>query len=179
MEPDVGALATQQGAVDLERSMILGQVTRDGREMLMVRTPDGEITYVDAGLMPAAEVGGSLSDTASETLLAGEETLEEPLPGPPPAAAPPMSEEEVRTRVADLEAAMPPVDPNAEPDLEQRADEGFFGSEASPFDAMAYMDLAKLARAPQYRFNPPSAYRPRRSNVGARALQRLGIASLV
>jgi hypothetical protein len=46
MEPDVDALATQQDVVDLSRPMVLGLVTRDGRDMLMMRLPDGRIEYV-------------------------------------------------------------------------------------------------------------------------------------
>jgi hypothetical protein len=46
MEPDVDALATQQDVVDLSQAVVLGEVTRDGRNMLMLRFPDGRIEYV-------------------------------------------------------------------------------------------------------------------------------------
>jgi hypothetical protein len=82
MEPDVGALATQQDAIDLSQAVILGEVTRDGRNMLMLRFPDGSIEYVSADLAPGAEVGSPVTETAAETLLAGTE-VGDILPGPP------------------------------------------------------------------------------------------------
>jgi hypothetical protein len=83
MEPDVDALATQQDVVDLSRPMVLGRVTRDGRDMLMLRFPDGRIEYAPAELMSGAEVTSPVTETAAETLIAGREVLEEPLPSPP------------------------------------------------------------------------------------------------
>lgn len=45
-------------------------------------------------------------------------------------------------------------------------------------DALQYLDLSQLTQAPRYRFDPPAIRRPQ-GGGGARALQRLGIASLV
>ena len=170
MEPDVGALATQQDVVDLSRPMVLGRVTRDGRDMLMLRFPDGRIEYAPAELMSGAEVTSPVTETAAETLLAGREVLEEPLPSPTPAEAP-LSAEALAARVAELEGAAP----TQATDAEQLADESFL--DRLP-DALQYLDLAQLAQAPRYRFDPPGVLRSR-GGSGAQALQRLGIASLV
>jgi hypothetical protein len=170
MEPDVGALATQQDAVDLSQAMILGQVTRDGQEMLMLRLPDGRIEYVPADLMPGAQTGAPVSETAAETLLAGD-VVPGAVPLGPPRPAPVMTAEEVAARVAALEG----TNPVRSTDPEQLADESFL--DRLP-DALQYLDLAKLTQAPRYRFDPPGILRPR-GGGGARALQRLGIASLV
>ena len=171
MEPDVGALATQQDVVDLSRPMVLGRVTRDGRDMLMLRFPDGRIEYAPAELMSGAEVTSPVTETAAETLIAGREVLEEPLPSPPPPAEAPMSDAELAARVAELEGAAP----TQATDAEQLADESFL--DRLP-DALQYLDLAQLAQAPRYRFDPPGILRGR-GGSGAQALQRLGIASLV
>ena len=174
MEPDVGALATQQDAIDLSQAVILGEVTRDGRNMLMLRFPDGSIEYVSADLAPGAEVGSPVTETAAETLIAGREVLEEPLPSPPPPAEAPMSDAELAARVAELEGAAP----TQATDAEQLADESFL--DGLP-DALQYLDLAQLAQlaqAPRYKFDPPEILRGR-GGSGAQALQRLGIASLV
>jgi hypothetical protein len=82
MEPDVGALATQQDAIDLSQAVVLGEVTRDGRDMLMLRFPDGSIEYVSADLAPGAEVGSPVTETAAETLLAGTEVGRAPSGAP-------------------------------------------------------------------------------------------------
>ena len=172
MEPDVGALATQQDVVDLSQAMVLGQVTRDGRDMLMLRFPDGSIEYVSADLAPGAGVGAAVPATAAETLIAGTEV--EPgviSPGPPPPAEAPMTDAELAARVAELEGAAP----TQATDAEQLADESFL--DRLP-DALQYLDLAQLAQAPRYRFDPPGVLRSR-GGSGAQALQRLGIASLV
>jgi|FLOH01.1.fsa_nt_gi hypothetical protein len=171
MEPDVDALATQQDVVDLSRPMVLGRVTRDGRDMLMLRFPDGRIEYAPAELMSGAEVTSPVTETAAETLIAGREVLEEPLPSPPPPAEAPMSDAELAARVAELEGAAP----TQATDAEQLADESFL--DRLP-DALQYLDLAQLAQAPRYRFDPPGILRGR-GGSGAQALQRLGIASLV
>ena len=171
MEPDVDALATQQDVVDLSRPMVLGRVTRDGRDMLMLRFPDGRIEYAPAELMSGAEVTSPVTETAAETLLAGREVLEEPLPSPPPPAEAPMSDAELAARVAELEGAAP----TQATDAEQLADESFL--DRLP-DALQYLDLAQLAQAPRYKFDPPGILRGR-GGSGAQALQRLGIASLV
>jgi hypothetical protein len=170
MEPDVGALATQQDVVDLSQPMVLGLVTRDGRDMLMMRLPDGSIEYVSADLMPGAEVTSPVTETAAETLLAGTE-VGDILPGPPRPAEAPMSDAELAARVAELEGAAP----TQATDAEQLADESFL--DRLP-DALQYLDLAQLAQAPRYRFDPPGILRGR-GGSGAQALQRLGIASLV
>jgi hypothetical protein len=171
MEPDVDALATQQDVVDLSRPMVLGRVTRDGRDMLMLRFPDGRIEYAPAELMSGAEVTSPVTETAAETLIAGREVLEEPLPSPPPPAEAPMSDAELAARVAELEGAAP----TQATDAEQLADESFL--DGLP-DALQYLDLAQLAQAPRYKFDPPGILRGR-GGSGAQALQRLGIASLV
>ena len=171
MEPDVDALATQQDVVDLSRPMVLRRVTRDGRDMLMLRFPDGRIEYAPAELMSGAEVTSPVTETAAETLLAGREVLEEPLPSPPPPAEAPMSDAELAARVAELEGAAP----TQATDAEQLADESFL--DGLP-DALQYLDLAQLAQAPRYKFDPPGILRGR-GGSGAQALQRLGIASLV
>jgi hypothetical protein len=171
MEPDVGALATQQDVVDLSRPMVLGRVTRDGRDMLMLRFPDGRIEYAPAELMSGAEVTSPVTETAAETLLAGREVLEEPLPSPPPPAEAPLSAEALAARVAALEGAVP----TRATDPEQAADEPSLDYLS---DALQYLDLAKLAQAPRYKFDPPAIRRPA-GGAGTRALQRLGIASLV
>ena len=170
MEPDVGALATQQDAIDLSQAFILGQVTRDGQEMLMLRLPDGRIEYVPADLMPGAQTGAPVSETAAETLLAGD-VVTGAVPLGPPRPAPVMTAEEVAARVAALEG----TNPVRSTDPEQLADESFL--DRLP-DALQYLDLAKLTQAPRYRLDPPGILRPR-GGGGARALQRLGIASLV
>jgi hypothetical protein len=170
MEPDVDALATQQDVVDLSRPMVLGRVTRDGRDMLMLRFPDGRIEYAPAELMSGAEVTSPVTETAAETLIAGREVLEEPLPSPPPPAEAPLSAE-LAARVAELEGAAP----TQATDAEQLADESFL--DRLP-DALQYLDLAQLAQAPRYKFDPPGILRGR-GGSGAQALQRLGIASLV
>jgi hypothetical protein len=171
MEPDVGALATQQDVVDLSQPMVLGLVTRDGRDMLMMRLPDGSIEYVSADLAPGAEVGSPVTETAAETLLAGTE-VGDILPGPPRPAEAPMSDAEAfAARVAELEGAAP----TQATDAEQLADESFL--DGLP-DALQYLDLAQLAQAPRYKFDPPGILRGR-GGSGAQALQRLGIASLV
>jgi hypothetical protein len=170
MEPDVGALATQQDAIDLSQAFILGQVTRDGQEMLMLRLPDGRIEYVPADLMPGAQTGAPVSETAAETLLAGD-VVPGAVPLGPPRPAPVMTAEEVAARVAALEG----TNPVRSTDPEQLADESFL--DRLP-DALQYLDLAKLTQAPRYRLDPPGILRPR-GGGGARALQRLGIASLV
>jgi hypothetical protein len=174
MEPDVGALATQQGAVDTSRPMILGRVTRDGREMLMLMMPDGTVSHAPVELMPGAEVGAALSETAAEALMAGVENLEEPLPGAPLPAPMPMSEDALAARVAALETSNPPV----RSDTERTEDERFYNMSSPALDALAYADLSKLAQAPRYQFDPPGILRSR-GGSGAQALQRLGIASLV
>jgi hypothetical protein len=171
MEPDVDALATQQDVVDLSRPMVLGRVTRDGRDMLMLRFPDGRIEYAPAELMSGAEVTSPVTETAAETLIAGREVLEEPLPSPPPPAEAPLSAEALAARVAELEGAAP----TQATDAEQLADESFL--DGLP-DALQYLDLAQLAQAPRYKFDPPGILRGR-GGSGAQALQRLGIASLV
>jgi hypothetical protein len=172
MEPDVGALATQQDAIDLSQAVILGEVTRDGRNMLMLRFPDGSIEYVSADLAPGAEVGSPVTETAAETLLAGTEVgPDDILPGPPRPAEAPLSAEALAARVAELEGAAP----TQATDPEQLADESFL--DRLP-DALQYLDLAQLAQAPRYRFDPPGILRGR-GGSGAQALQRLGIASLV
>ena len=170
MEPDVDALATQQDVVDLSQPMVLGLVTRDGRDMLMMRLPDGSIEYVSADLAPGAEVGSPVTETAAETLLAGTE-VGDILPGPPRPAEAPLSAEALAARVAELEGAAP----TQATDAEQLADESFL--DRLP-DALQYLDLAQLAQAPRYRFDPPGILRGR-GGSGAQALQRLGIASLV
>ena len=172
MEPDVGALATQQDAIDLSQPVVLGQVTRDGRDMLMLRFPDGSIEYVSADLAPGAEVGAAVPATAAETLIAGTEVEPGDIPpGPPPPAEAPMTAEALAARVAELEGAAP----TQATDAEQLADESFL--DRLP-DALQYLDLAQLAQAPRYRFDPPGILRGR-GGSGAQALQRLGIASLV
>ena len=172
MEPDVGALATQQDAVDLSQAMILGQITRDGREMLMLRFPDGRIEYVPAELMPGAETGAPVTETAAETLLAGTEVLPgDTLPGPPTPPPSPLSDEALAARVAALDS----TNPMRSTDPEQLADESFL--DRLP-DALQYLNLSQLTQAPRYRFDPPGILRSR-GDSGARALQRLGIASLV
>ena len=45
-------------------------------------------------------------------------------------------------------------------------------------EALQYLDLSKLGKAPQYKFDPPGVYRPR-GGSGSEALKRLGIASLM
>jgi hypothetical protein len=174
MEPDVGALATQQGAVDTSRPMILGRVTRDGREMLMLMMPDRTVSYAPAELMPGAEVGAPLSSTAAESLMAGAENLEEPLPGAPLPAPVPLSDDAVAARVAALETSNPPV----RSDPERSEDQRFYNMSSPALDALAYADLSQLTQAPRYRLDPPGILRPR-GGSGAQALQRLGIASLV
>jgi len=172
MGPDVGALATQQDAIDLSQAVILGEVTRDGRNMLMLRFPDGSIEYVSADLAPGAEVGAAVPATAAETLMAGTEVEPGVIPpGPPPPAEAPLSAEALAARVAELEGAAP----TQATDAEQLADESFL--DGLP-DALQYLDLAQLAQAPRYKFDPPEIRRGR-GGSGAQALQRLGIASLV
>lgn len=172
MEPDVGALATQQDVVDLSQAMVLGQVTRDGQDMLMLRFPDGSIEYVSADLAPGAEVGAAVPETAAETLIAGTEVEPGVIPpGPPRLAEAPLSAEALAARVAELEGAAP----TQATDAEQLADESFL--DRLP-DALQYLDLAQLAQAPRYRFDPPGILRPR-GGAGSQALQRMGIASLV
>jgi hypothetical protein len=139
--------------------------------MLMLRFPDGRIEYAPAELMSGAEVTSPVTETAAETLIAGREVLEEPLPSPPPPAEAPMSDAELAARVAELEGAAP----TQATDAEQLADESFL--DRLP-DALQYLDLAQLAQAPRYRFDPPGILRGR-GGSGAQALQRLGIASLV
>ena len=168
MEPDVDALATQQDAIDLSQAFILGQVTRDGQEILMLRLPDGRIEYVPADLMPGAQTGAPV--TEAETLLAGD-VVPGAVPLGPPRPAPVMTAEEVAARVAALEG----TNPVRSTDPEQLADESFL--DRLP-DALQYLDLAKLTQAPRYRLDPPGILRSR-GGGGARALQRLGIASLV
>lgn len=176
MELDVGALATQQDAIDLSQAVILGEVTRDGRNMLMLRFPDGSIEYVSADLAPGAQVGAPVTETAAETLLA--DTAVAPgviLPGPPPPAGAPMTAEALAARVAALEG----TNPVRSTDPEQLADTTTFESFLDQLpDALQYLDLAKLTEAPRYRLDPPGILRSR-GGGGARALQRLGIASLV
>jgi hypothetical protein len=172
MEPDVGALATQQDAIDLSQAVILGEVTRDGRNMLMLRFPDGSIEYVSADLAPGAQVGSPVPETTAETLMAG--TAVEPgviPPGPPPPAEAPLSAEALAARVAELEGAVP----TQATDPEQAADEPSLDYMS---DALQYLDLSQLAQAPRYQFNPPGLRRGQ-SGSGAQALRRLGIASLV
>jgi hypothetical protein len=82
-----------------------------------------------------------------------------------------MSDAELAARVAELEGAAP----TQATDAEQLADESFL--DRLP-DALQYLDLAQLAQAPRYRFDPPGILRGR-GGSGAQALQRLGIASLV
>ena len=174
MEPDVGALPTQQDAIDLSQAVILGEVTRDGRNMLMLRFPDGRVEYAPAELMPGAKVGAPVSETASERLIAGTAALEAPLPGAPLPAPAPLSDAALAARVAELEGAAP----TQATDPEQLADESFL--DGLP-DALQYLDLAQLAQlaqAPRYKFDPPGILRGR-GGSGAQALQRLGIASLV
>ena len=172
MEPDVGALATQQDAIDLSQPVVLGLVTRDGRDMLMLRLPDGSIEYVSADLAPGAQVGATVPEYAAETLIAGRKVGPEVIPpGPPPPAEAPLSAEALAARVAALEG----TNPVRSTDPEQLADESFL--DRLP-DALQYLDLAKLTQAPRYRLDPPGILRPR-GGGGARALQRLGIASLV
>jgi hypothetical protein len=172
MEPDVGALATQQDAVDLSQAMVLGQVTRDGRDMLMLRFPDGRIEYAPAELMPGAETGAPVTETAAETLLAGTEVSpDDILPGPPLPAPAPLSDEALAARVAALEGAVPA----RATDPEQAADEPSLDYLS---DALQYLDLSQLAQAPRYKFDPPAIRRPA-GGAGTQALQRLGIASLV
>ena len=171
MEPDVGALATQQDAIDLSQPVVLGLVTRDGRDMLMLRLPDGSIEYAPAELMPGAETGAPVTETAAESLLAGTEVLEEPLPGLPTPAEAPMTDAEMAARVAALEGAVP----TQATDLEQAADEPSLDYMS---DALQYLDLSQRAQAPRYQFNPPGLRRGQ-SGSGAQALRRLGIASLV
>jgi hypothetical protein len=161
MEPDVGALATQQDAIDLSQAVVLGRVTRDRRDMLMLRFPDGSIEYVSADLAPGAEVGAAVSEAEPGVIP----------PGPPPPAEAPLSAEALAARVAALEG----TNPVRSTDPEQLADESFL--DRLP-DALQYLDLAKLTQAPRYRLDPPGILRPR-GGGGARALQRLGIASLV
>ena len=60
-------------------------------------------------------------------------------------------------------------------DSEQADDESFL--DRLP-DALQYLDLSQLTQAPRYTFDPPAIRRPQ-GGGGARALQRLGIASLV
>ena len=171
MEPDVGALATQQDAIDLSQPVVLGLVTRDGRDMLMLRLPDGSIEYVSADLAPGAQVAAPVTETAAETLIAGGEVLEEPLPGLPTPAEAPMTGAELAARVAALEGAVP----TQATDPEQAADEPSLDYMS---DALQYLDLSQLAQAPRYQFNPPGLRRGQ-SGSGAQALRRLGIASLV
>lgn len=175
MEPDVGALATQQGAVDTSHPMILGRVTRDGREMLMLMMPDGTVSHAPVELMPGAEVGAALSETAAESLMAGVESLEEPLPGAPLPAPVPLSDDAVAARVAALETSNPPV----RSDPERAADQRFYNMSSPALDALAYADLSQLAQAPRFRMLDGPAIRRPQGGGGARALQRLGIASLV
>jgi hypothetical protein len=82
-----------------------------------------------------------------------------------------LSAEALAARVAELEGAAP----TQATDPEQLADESFL--DRLP-DALQYLDLAKLAQAPRYKFDPPGILRGR-GGSGAQALQRLGIASLV
>jgi len=172
MEPDVGALATQQDVVDLSQPMVLGRVTRDGRNMLMLRLPDGSIEYVSADLAPGAEVGATVPATAAETLLADTAVGPNDIPPGPPLPAPaPLSDEALAARVAALEGAVPAQ----ATDPEQAADEPSLDYMS---DALQYLDLSQLAQAPRYQFNPPGLRRGQ-SGSGAQALRRLGIASLV
>jgi len=66
-------LATQRDAVDLSRALVLGRVQRGGKDLVMVRYPDGRIEYVDAARLPNAQVGspvgGSVPVTPSEELM--------------------------------------------------------------------------------------------------------------
>jgi hypothetical protein len=176
MELDVSALATQQDAIDLSQAVVLGRVTRDGRDMLMLRFPDGSIEYVPADLATGAQVGAPVTETAAETLVAGREVgSDDILPGPPPLAEAPLSAEALAARVAELEG----TNPVRSTDPEQLADTTTFESFLDQLpDALQYLDLAKLTQAPRYRLDPPGILRPR-GGGGARALQRLGIASLV
>jgi len=67
--PDVAARATDRGAVDTSRPMVLGRVRRGGQDMLMIRHPDGRVEYVpDAA---GVEVGSAVPQTPGESLLAG------------------------------------------------------------------------------------------------------------
>ena len=61
-------------------------------------------------------------------------------------------------------------------DLEESAEDQSFLDRLP--DALQYLDLSQLTQAPRYRFDPPAIRRPQ-GGGGARALQRLGIASLV
>ena len=172
MEPDVAALATQQDAIDLSQPVVLGLVTRDGRDMLMLRLPDGSIEYVSADLAPGAQVGATVPEYAAETLIAGGAVDPDVIPpGPPPPAEAPLSAEALAARVAALEGAVP----TQATDPEQAADEPSLDYMS---DALQYLDLSQLAQAPRYQFNPPGLRRGQ-SGSGAQALRRLGIASLV
>jgi hypothetical protein len=66
-------LATQRDAVDLSRALVLGRVQRGGKDLVMIRYPDGRIEYVDAARLPNAQVGspvgGSVPATPSEELM--------------------------------------------------------------------------------------------------------------
>ena len=163
--------ATQRAAVDLDQALVLGRVDRDGREMLMLRFPDGNVEYVAAELYPGAQVGAPVPETTAETLLAGMSAMDEPLPGLPP-TAPPMDQAEIMARVAALEAA----NPATATDPLQASNKSFLDSLSSGFQ---YLDLEKLGRAPQVPRSDLRVYRPPATGTGAQALKRLGIASLV
>jgi len=171
MAQTIDDFATQRGAVDLDQAFVLGLVNREGREMLMLRLPDGAVEYVAAELYPGAQVGAPVPQTTAETLLAGMAASDDPLPGLPP-MTPPMDQAEIAARVAALEAA----NPATATDPLQAEDKSFLDSLASGFQ---YLDLEKLGGAPRIPRSDLSVYRPRATGTGAQALKRLGIASLV
>jgi hypothetical protein len=171
MAQTIDDFATQRGAVDLDQAFVLGLVNREGREMLMLRLPDGAVEYVAAELYPGAQVGAPVPQTTAETLLAGMAASDDPLPGLPP-MTPPMDQAEIAARVAALEAA----NPATATDPLQAEDKSFLDSLASGFQ---YLDLEQLGGAPRIPRSDLSVYRPRATGTGAQALKRLGIASLV
>jgi hypothetical protein len=171
MAQTIDDFATQRGAVDLDQALVLGLVNREGREMLMLRLPDGAVEYVAAELYPGAQVGAPVPQTTAETLLAGMAASDDPLPGLPP-MTPPMDQAEIAARVAALEAA----NPATATDPLQAEDKSFLDSLASGFQ---YLDLEQLGGAPRIPRSDLSVYRPRATGTGAQALKRLGIASLV
>lgn len=69
--------ATTRGAIDTSQPLVLGRVQRDGQTMLMVRSPDGQVTYVPDN--PSATVGSPAPRTSGEMLLAGDEDTISPV----------------------------------------------------------------------------------------------------
>lgn len=75
-------LATQRDAVDLSRALVLGRVQRGGKDLVMIRYPDGRIEYVEASQMPNAQVGAPVGGAPRSTppMTPSEELMQPSLP---------------------------------------------------------------------------------------------------